>query len=170
MKRRSRSQAFCRLSYILLCVMFISACASVSSVQDDADEGGYFKAKAAYERGDYATALKRFRPLAEMGDTRAQGYLGLMYLEGQGVPRNDKIAFKWFKAAAERENAQAQHNLGWMYEEGRGVTRDDQSAVKWYMRAAALDLVKSQHNLAVMYENGRGVTKDNETAVKWFKV
>ena len=40
---------------------------SAGSAWADFDDGG-----AAYERGDYATALKEFRPLAEQGDARAQ--------------------------------------------------------------------------------------------------
>ena len=40
----------------------------------------------AYERGDYATALREFRPLADQGDARAQVLLGVMYIIGKGVP------------------------------------------------------------------------------------
>ena len=42
----------------------------------------------AYDRGDYATALKEWRPLADQGDAKAQFYLGNMYLYGEGVPQN----------------------------------------------------------------------------------
>ena len=48
---------------------------------------GLAEGVAAYERGDYATALRELRPLAERGYSRAQGYLGFMYAEGEGVPR-----------------------------------------------------------------------------------
>ncbi len=43
---------------------------------------------AAHNRGDYATALREFRPLAEQGDVDAQFNLGLMYSKGQGVPQD----------------------------------------------------------------------------------
>ena len=46
----------------------------------------------AYDRGDYAVALREFRPLAEEGDARAQYNLGLMYAEGNGVPEDDREA------------------------------------------------------------------------------
>ncbi len=39
----------------------------------------------AYDRGDYGTALKEFRPLAEQGHAEAQLYLGIMYSQGLGV-------------------------------------------------------------------------------------
>ncbi len=40
----------------------------------------------AYERGDYDTALKEWRPLAEQGHAQAQLNLGIMYSQGLGVP------------------------------------------------------------------------------------
>ncbi len=46
----------------------------------------------AYERGDYDTALKEFRPLAEQGDPLAQSYLGGMYAEGEGLPKDYVLA------------------------------------------------------------------------------
>jgi len=55
----------------------------------DWDEG-----VAAYKRGDYATALREFRVLAEQGDAEAQFNLGLMYDKGQGVPQ-DYVQAQW---------------------------------------------------------------------------
>ena len=40
---------------------------------------GLVEGVAAYNRGDYATALREFRPLANHGDSLAQSYLGFMY-------------------------------------------------------------------------------------------
>ena len=42
----------------------------------------------AYERGDYATALRIMRELADQGDADAQTNLGLMYDKGQGVTQD----------------------------------------------------------------------------------
>ena len=54
------------------------------------------KATDAYERGDYATALRELRPLAEQGDASAQYNVGLIYDNGEGVPEDDKTAAKWY--------------------------------------------------------------------------
>ncbi len=43
---------------------------------------GYDEGWAAYIRGDYATALKELRPLAEQGLAKAQAILGFMYDQG----------------------------------------------------------------------------------------
>ena len=47
----------------------------------------------AYERGDYHTAMKEWRPLANQGYPLAQATLGLMYAEGEGVRRITKKRF-----------------------------------------------------------------------------
>ena len=77
---------------------------------------------AAAERGEYATALREWQPLAEAGDARAQYGLGLMYATGQGVPKSDVEAVKWYRLAADQGRANAQNNLGAMYADGHGVT------------------------------------------------
>ncbi|MDA0740161.1 MAG: tetratricopeptide repeat protein, partial [Nitrospirae bacterium] len=79
----------------------------------------------AYERGDYETALKEWRPLADQGNATAQLNLGFMYDNGQGVPQDDQEAVKWFRRAAEQGDADAQYNLGLMYRTGQGVPQDD---------------------------------------------
>ncbi len=85
----------------------------------------------AYQRGDYATALTEFRPLAQQGDADAQYNLGLMYFEGRGVPQEDAEALSWFRRSAEQGDALAQFALGVMYLEGRGVPQDYAQAYMW---------------------------------------
>ena len=94
----------------------------------------------AYKRGDYATALKEWRPIAEEGHIKAQYNLGQMYVYGEGVTSNLRIAFEWFKDAAEQGFKCAQYNVGWMYDMGRGVSRNYKTAIYWYKLAADQDL------------------------------
>ena len=68
--------------------------------------------KEAYYRGDYETALKEFRALAEQGDVAGQYNLGVMYANGQGVPQDYQEAAKWYRLAAEQGHADAQSSLG----------------------------------------------------------
>ena len=65
------------------------------------------KGVAAYKRGDYATALKEWRPLAERGHANAQDNLGLMYTKGLGVPQDFVLAHKWFNIGAIEGNEDA---------------------------------------------------------------
>ena len=79
---------------------------------------------AAYECGDFATALREWMPLAKQGNAVAQNNLGVMYDNGLGVPQDDKTAVKWFRLAAKQRFADAQNNLGFMYRIGQGVPQD----------------------------------------------
>ena len=89
---------------------------------------GFEEGLAAAERGEYATALREWQPLAEAGDARAQYGLGLMYATGQGVPKSDVEAVKWYRLAADQGEANAQNNLGLMYVNGQGVPKSDTKA------------------------------------------
>ena len=73
---------------------------------------GFEEGEAAYNRGDYATAFREFRPLAEQGKAFAQYNLGLMYYNSRGVPQDYAEALQWYLKAAEHSYATAQHNLG----------------------------------------------------------
>ena len=90
----------------------------------------------AAKKGNFETALKEWRPLAEQGDSYAQYNLGLMYDYGEGVIEDDTQAVYWFRKAAEQGHAKAQYNLGLMYESGRGIAKDDTQAVYWFRKAA----------------------------------
>ena len=92
---------------------------------------------AAYDRGDYATAVRLLRPLAEQGNAQAQNGLGAMYYNGKGVAQDFKEAVKWYRLAAAQGYASAQLNLGAMYYEGKGVTEDFIRAYMWLSIAAA---------------------------------
>ncbi len=91
----------------------------------------------AFDKGDYATALREFQPLAKQGDASSQFYLGRMYNNGRGVPQNYKEAVKWWKLASEQGDADAQISLASMYALGDGVTQDYIRAHMWANLAAA---------------------------------
>jgi uncharacterized protein len=122
----------------------------------------------AYKRGDYATALKLLRPLAEQGNAHAQSNLAWMYDQGQGVPQDFKEAMKWYRSAAEQGLHEAQYNLGVMYSEGHGTPPDFKEALRWYRKAAMQGDAKAQYNLGFMYANGVGVPKDLSRGHMWW--
>ena len=97
----------------------------------------YQKGLAAHQSGDFATALREWKPLAEQGYVYAQSNLGQMYHNGEGVLQNYKTAFKWYTLAAEQGFADAQHNLGVMYRKGEGVPQDYVYAHMWWNVAAS---------------------------------
>ena len=82
------------------------------------------KGLEAAQSGDFETALKEWKPLAEGGDSVAQYNLGVMYDEGEGVPHDDKETLRLYTLAAEQGYVNAQYNLALMYEHGEGVPQD----------------------------------------------
>ena len=81
--------------------------------------------------------LDAVRQAAEQGDAAAQYNLGLMYANGEGVPKDDAEAVKWYRLAAEQGDANAQYGLGFMYATGRGVLKDSVLAHMWSNIAGA---------------------------------
>ena len=95
------------------------------------------EAVAAYDRGDYATAVRGFRVHAEQGDATAQYNLGFMYNNWRGVLKDEAEAVRWYRLAAEQGDAAAQFSLGVMYAAGVGVLKDSVLAHMWSNTAGA---------------------------------
>ncbi len=145
-------------------ILFASALISGASIAADFGMG-----YDAYNNGDYATAHKEWRPLAEQGYALVQYFLGTMYYYGEGVP---KIPNKLFIGGLLflQGYSDAQHNLGILYRFGKGVLEDFKTAVYWYKLAAEQGHAQAQNNLGSMYFNGQGVLQDFKQAVYWFKL
>lgn len=114
----------------------------------------------AFNKADYATALRIFRPLAERGQVLAEYVLGLMYANGQAVPQDYRQAMAWHRKAADQGEAKAQFSVGVMYFKGLGTKTDHSQAFKWYSRAAAQGDPAAQYNLGAMYDKGDSVKRD----------
>ena len=153
---------FSMRTLIIIPVLLFSLLLGVPSYSADFNKG-----LTAAQSGDFATALKEWKPLAEEGNAVAQNNLGLMYHNGWGVPQDYKEAVYWYRLAVEQGYAIAQYNLGLMYEKGKGVPQDDKEAVRLYRLAAEQGYADAQGNLGVMYVFGKGVTKDFVYAHMW---
>ena len=147
-----------------IAAVFLAMALSAPSLAADLQAG------MAAERGEDATALEEWRPLAEQGDAEAQARLGGMYLSGQGVTQDYAEAVKWYRLAAEQGYADAQDELGAMYMDGQGVTQDYAEAARWYRLAAEQGETSAQFALGFMYNRGRGITQDYVQAHMWLNL
>ena len=116
-------------AYIYLAILGI--CMAVVNAAD------FAAGVEAYQKGDYATALKEWRALADQGGSAAQFNVGLLYFDGKGVPQDFGQAAVWFERSAERDYMKAQRDLGEMYAIGQGVKKDYVQAYKWLNICAA---------------------------------
>ncbi|TSA43924.1 hypothetical protein D4R49_01485 [bacterium] len=122
----------------------------------------------AFQRNDYATALRLWRPLANQGKAEAQFNIGLMYDGGLGVKEDRREAANWYRLAANQGYAAAQYNLGVMYGRGAGVNQDSGESIKWFRMAASRGYADAEFILGMRYKSGVHVAQDNVEAVKWF--
>ena len=62
--------------------------------------------------------------------------LGMRYLKGRGVAKDETHGEKLMREAAYFGDARGMSNLGLAYATGRGgVEQDDEEAVRWYRQA-----------------------------------
>ena len=137
---------------------------------------------------------------AERGNGRAQFDLGLMYANGNGVEKNEKLALMWFnraaqnnfsksptakkvvkikrtsqkfkfaKEAAAKGNSRAQFDLAMMYHKGDGVSKNEQLAFNYFHKAARNNSVEAKFQMGLNFAQGRGVRKQAQLAKYWFKL
>jgi hypothetical protein len=113
-------------------VLMVACAISESALAGPLEDGSN-----AWTSGDYASAMRILRPLADRGDLKAQNRVGVMYQRGLGVPLDYADAVRWFRQAADQGDADAQNNLAFMYLYGRGVPKDYVSAHMWFSLAAS---------------------------------
>ena len=127
-------------------------------------------ARAAFDKEDYATAYKLYKPAANQGTAEAKYRVALMHKFGWGTDRDHAAAARLFRAAAEQSHAEAQSELAIYYKDGRGVERDMAQAAAWFLKASEQGVGIAQLNLGRFYLAGTGVEKDAVTAYYWLTV
>ena len=150
-----------RLIALLLATLMIAAPSPARA--------GLAEGLAAYDRADYATALKELAPMAEKGDAGAQYQIGKMTSLGQGMVKDARSAAEWFHKAAEQGLAEAQAALGYLCLIGEGVSQNNDLALVWTRKAADQGYALAQFNLAVMYGDSHGIKKNPAESLKWMR-
>jgi len=110
---------------------------SFSLLVSPAPPAGHFAAGlAAYNNARYGTAIRAWKPLADLGHVDAQYNLGVMYSNGLGVRQDHQEAARLFRLAADQGDASAQFNLAVRYDNGLGVLQDREAAASLFRLAA----------------------------------
>ncbi len=149
-----------QMAYLAVMLLFVS-----TAVADDAD-----KANAAFQSGDYETALAIWQPLADSGHADSQFGLGQLYGNGFGVSMDDALAIKWYSLAAEQGHAKAQFNLAVMHQNGWGLPQSDTEAMKLYALAAEQGVTAAMVALGRYYSMDFLDSFDPVLARKWLKI
>ena len=148
---------------LLAAAAILSGLISANAATDPLAEGAKF-----YQRADYKGALAQWQPLAVQGNPVAQNNLGVMYLDGKGVPQNMSEAVRYLSLAAAAGSSLGQNNLGGLYREGKGVPRDYVLAARWFTASAGQGNAAAMYNLGLMYEMGQGMRAEPFHAYMWY--
>lgn len=111
----------------------------------------------------------------EAGDIEAQRQIGIAYLTGRDVPRDEIEAARWLRRAAEGGSVAAQTDYGelLLHSEtpvhAHAQAASPAEAAAWFRRAAEQGNARAQTHLGALYANGRGVPRDPAVAFTWFK-
>lgn len=114
------------LAIVLACLVFATARAD-----ERVPAGRFYDGLVAYNMSDFAKAAELWHPLALAGDGNAQCGLGLLYLMGSGVRRDNALARRLLLQAARQGIVQAQMYLSLIYLRGEGVRQDFRIAYMW---------------------------------------
>ncbi|MBV8658794.1 MAG: sel1 repeat family protein [Burkholderiales bacterium] len=122
-------------------------------------------AKADYEAGQKAAinhnwpkAVEEYTASAQDGDVRAEYQLGLLYLHGVGVPRDDQKSQEWLGKATARGSVDAEKALASIYYSGRGAKRSYPKAFQYYKLCATQGEPFCLQQIATYLEYGYGAT------------
>lgn len=103
-------------------------------------------------------------PAATDCDADTYYEIGIMYREGDGVPRDALHAIIHYKKAVELGHVGAEFALGQMYRAGEGVEPDIDVAVNHYLAAATQGHAEAQMLLGSIFDLGTGVPKNSVIA------
>lgn len=131
-----------------------------SGVQSELD-----RAKVDYQARRYDEAFPRFRRLAESRNPEAMGFVGVMFLRGQGIAEQPDSGIHWIRAAAYKDDPHGMMALASAYQHGDGVKRSPKRARSWYHKAADKHSADAMRMLGIIHWN----EKNYETALTWFQ-
>jgi uncharacterized protein len=170
---------FYKLPCIILLLCFAFPVLSYADQLEDA--------KTTIQNKDFGKAFELLAPLAEENHAEAQFLLGFLYINGEGVEKDDTKGLSWIMKAARQgyDNARvrafniyldlagqgdvsAMYNLGYIYLQGWGGKQETKTGIGWLESAAKKGHVRSAKVLSGIYAEGKfGITPDKDKASYW---
>ena len=147
----------------------IPACESALQTYADSARFMYQLGRGYHRSDNFAAAALWYTKAMERGSAFGEAALALLYMTGQGVPKDMARAVDMTRDAAEKGVVIAQNALAYMYANGVGVIHDNNQALVWYRKAAEQGAPNAQLSLGIAYEEGAGVKQDLEQAAMWYR-
>ncbi|KUI54666.1 hypothetical protein VP1G_02037 [Cytospora mali] len=112
---------------------------------------------------------ENFKPGLDKIASKAAGYLGRMYMRGEGVQQDFDRAKFWFERGISYGDAQSQYCLGLILLHGYGVSKNIAKATELLKASADQDYALSQVQLGVLFLD-RGQPEDVRIANDYFEL
>ena len=140
------------------------------NAQKNDGEKLFVKGQEAFNAGNAKEAFQYLKMSADLGNLLGVHGVGLCYLEGVGVVKNESEAVIWFKKSADQGYPDGENELGNCYLNGKGIPKDYSIAVSYFRKAGEQGNIDSEYSLGLCYLNGWGLEKDLSQAKHWFKL
>lgn len=136
----------------------------------------YLEGRKAHIKKDIKKAAEFYKKSAELGEVEAQLRIARMYINGDGVEKDDKQGLRWANVCAEKNFLACESLLGYYYYyyKGDGTKKDIKKAIFWYQKAAENndDIYQRKHYaqnaLAWIYATSENPKyRDGEMALKY---
>jgi len=121
-----------------------------------------------WQKQDSTHAVKLFEGAEQKGCVPAMYYLGICYLQGDGVKKDPEKAFQYFQAAANQGLIVAQTELACLYLTGEGTEVNLEKGMQLMEYAARSNEPYALRCLAHFCEKGEGLPENQERA-RYFK-
>ena len=121
------------------------------------------------KRNQYSDAIRCLQEASDKGHFNAMDFLGDMYRDGLGVPRNPKKAFELYQKASDHGVESASVSLARAYENGWGTAKNPAEAFRCMTKVAAIGDDFAQKQLGDYYRDGVGVPRDGKAALRLYQ-
>ena len=128
----------------------------------------YYLAVCYGSQGQMSASVQWLEKSAHQGLSQSEYLLGVGYLNGEGVQKDEKTGLAWIAKSAEHDYADAQWFLGRRYLTQGNGTEDLKSGLELLQRAADQKHARACQDLGECYADGIAVECNPEEATKWF--
>jgi len=113
---------------------------------------------------DYAAAMSHAQKAVDMGDSRGDLYLGIIWMQGLGVSADLNKAAGYFRQGDDAGDMKSARYLGLIARS----QEDTAAAARWFEKGAGAGDITSQYYLGQAYATGAGVPQDYAKAMEWY--
>lgn len=152
---------------------------TISRVESEAAAGGalalavlsyvYRLGMPPYVGVNAEKGLSYLKKAAELGFWQAENDLGLLYLNGKELEKNETLGAALLEKAASKEIGQSEYHMAFCYMNGIGVEQNPGKGISYYQKSWYHGNGKAAVALGMRYETGNSVRKDEKKAYLLYK-